>query len=754
MVKHIRIEGLVQGVGFRPFVCKEAVKHELSGNVVNLGGTVEIIVSGEEDAIASFLRSLEENPPELSKIDRLTVSEASGDYEGFVILDSEDSDPGSFVPPDLGLCQDCENEILDKNNPRRFHHCFTGCVKCGPRFTMLKSLPYDRMNTALSKFPLCADCRREYDSFDDRRHSAENNCCLDCGPLLTLRQDDGGLINGENALNTAINLIKTGGILAVKGIGGYHFCCSPYIESAVKRLRQIKYREAKPFAVMFRDVKAVQYICALSEKERSLLTSPARPIVLLSVINDKKDIFAPSVLEGNDICGCFLPYTPLHRLLVEELGAIVLTSANLSGSAIVLKDEEMLDFAEHVKLDGVLFHNREIIRSAEDSVCQMTHQGSQILRRSRGYAPGAFALPYSGVDFLAMGSDLKASFSVVKDNRACMSQYFGDLEDISAQKAYADGIADFLRLYRTEPKFVACDMHPGYFSSMMAANMGLPVVAVQHHYAHAASVMAEHILSPYSQAIAVVFDGMGYGEDGTIWGGEFFVWQDRRFIRRGHLKYVDILGTDSAAIDAGKTALCYLDAYNIDLPDVLKRNLSFAETVKSALKNRINVYRYSGAGRLFDALAAITGISVKNRYEGECAALFEKAARSSRDLNLACDMANASNFTITCENGMYIADPVESFRFAATLSRDKISDFAYGFHLSLSRAIEKIIISLSEETGIRTVLLSGGVFQNRLLSELTVTYLEEADLMPFQNLACPPNDNGLCLGQAYLAGLM
>jgi hydrogenase maturation protein HypF len=567
--------------------------------------------------------------------------------------------------------------------------------------------------------------------------------------VLTFRQSDDVLLNGGNALNTAIKLIESGGIIAVKGIGGYHLCCSPYIESTVKRLRQIKFREAKPFAVMFRDVKAVQDICALSEKEQSLLASPAKPIVLLSVINN---VFAPSVLGNNDICGCFLPYTPLHRLIVEELGEIILTSANLSGSAIVLKDEEMLAFAEHTKIDGVLFHNREIIRSAEDSVCQMTQQGTQILRRSRGYAPGSFALSYSGADFLAMGGDLKSSFAVVKNNRACISQYFGDLEDISSQKAYTDGISDFFRLYRTTPKFVVCDMHPDYFSSalaeIMAANIDLPLIAVQHHHAHAASVMAEHNLPPDSQAIAVVFDGMGYGEDGTIWGGEFFVWQEGRFIRRGHLKYVDILGADSAAVYADKTALCYLDAYNIGPPDVLKKDLSFVETVKSALKNKINVYQYSGAGRLFDALAAITGISMKNQYEGECAAMFEKAARLSHDLNFTCD------FNITCENGMYIADPVESFRLAVNLPCDKIPAFAYGFHLSLSRAIEKIVISLSEETGIRIVLLSGGVFQNRLLSELTVTRLKKAGLMAFQNLTCPPNDNGLCLGQAYFAGQM
>lgn len=755
MIKHIRIEveGLVQGVGFRPFVCKEATRHNLSGSVVNLGGAVEIIVSGEENAILSFLKELKENPPELSKIDKLTVfdildnAEDSISYQGFVILDSKDSEPGSFIPPDLGLCPDCEKEILDKNNIRRFRHCFTGCVKCGPRFSMLKLLPYDRKNTALSDFPLCQNCKNEYDSPSDRRHSAENNCCQDCGPLLAFYQNDGANLTGDNALNAAVKIIKNGGVIAVKGIGGYHLCCSPYIDAAVKKLRRIKFREEKPFAVMFPDINAIQKICAVSEKELDLLVSPARPIVLLSVLSPKNNLFAQSVLENNDICGCFLPYTPLHRLITEELGEIVLTSANIAGGAIILKDEDMPDFAEHSGLDGILSHNREIIRSSEDSVCQINCGEIQILRRSRGYAPGSFALPCPGSDFLALGGDLKASFAVVKNGRACMSQYFGDLEDISSQKAYADGIADFLRLYRVTPEFIICDAHPNYFSSVIAAKMGLPIKTVQHHHAHAASVLAEHAIYPENPAIAVVFDGTGYGNNGTIWGGEFFVWQERKFTHRGHLRYIDILGADSAAFDAGKTALCYLETYNINPPDILKKDVLFTETVKAALKNKINVFRYSGAGRLFDALSAIIGLSQKNQYEGACAALFEQTARLSRDLTYAAD------FNITCENGMYIADPFQSFHLAATLPRDKISDFAYGFHLSLARAVEKIVLSLSEETGIKTVLLSGGVFQNRLLSELTAAGLEKAGLKVFQNSACPPNDNGICLGQAYIGGL-
>lgn len=755
MVKHIWIEGIIQGVGFRPFVYKEAVRLGLSGSVANKGGAVEIIVSGKEKSVGVFLQRLKKNPPEFSKIEKLTVSNASGSYNDFLILESEDSDPGSFIPNDLGLCLDCEKEILDRNNSRRFRHCFTGCVKCGPRFTALKFLPYDRQNTVLFEFPLCEDCQREYKSPKNRRYSAENNCCQNCGPELNFYQKEKNInLKGENALKAAAETIKSGGVIAVKGIGGYHLCCSPYMEKTVIKLREIKNREAKPFAVMFPDITAVKKICALTKKERVLLSSPARPIVLLSV---KNNLLAPSVLDGSENCGCFLPYTPLHRILTEDIGEIIFTSANLAGGTIILNDDEMTRFQKNSALDGILSHNRKIIRSAEDSVCQINIRTPQILRRSRGYSPGSFILPYSGAKFLAYGGDLKASFSVVKNKRACTSPYFGDLEDISSQNSYNEAISDFLKLYRAEPEFTVCDAHPNYFSSVsaknMAKNMGIPVKIIQHHHAHAASVMAEHNISPDSRVIAAVFDGTGYGEDKTIWGGEFFVWQEGRFIRRGHLRYFDIMGADSASFDADKTALCYLDAYGINLPYILKKDILFAETVTAALKNKINVYKYSGAGRLFDALSAIIGLSAKNRYEGECAALFEKAAKSSRDLQNSRKMANKSAFTVVCKNGMYTADPFNALCLAAALPYDKIPDFAYGFHLALSCAIEKIVISLFEETGIKTVLLSGGVFQNRLLTDLTAEKIKKAKLKLILNSACPPNDNGLCLGQAYLASL-
>ncbi len=743
MVKRIRVEGLVQGVGFRPFVWQLARERGIFGSVVNLGGAVEIYAQGNTEQLAGFVDALKNKAPALARVERVTAEEASGSYVDFTILKSAGDDPGVSIPPDLGLCEACEAEILDVENHRRHRHCFSGCVNCGPRFTVLRSMPYDRKNTAWAPFDLCPDCQNEYLNPLDRRHSAENNCCANCGPTLTFRQG-GQVYQAEEAMARAVDAIKAGNVIAVKGVGGYHLCCSPYDEAAVAQLRKLKRRDAKPLAVMFRDCAAVAEICDLSEPERALLCSPARPITLLRL---KRRVFAPSVLQGTQVCGCFLPYTPLHRLLLEELNAVVLTSANLSGGAIAVREDALQAFAAHTPLSGILTNDREIVRSAEDSVCQVTGGQPQILRRSRGYVPGAFRLVHASANFLAMGGDLKASFALVKQGHACLSPYFGDLQEASVLQAYMDGIHDFQRLFRSEPQFAVCDMHPGYVSSKIAEELGLPVLRAQHHHAHAASVLAEHELAPETRAIAVVLDGAGYAEDGSVWGGEFFVYEDTHFTRRGHLRSIDILGADSAAVDAEKTALCYLAAYGIDPPAHWAAH-RFAKLIKPALSAGVNTYHYTGAGRLFDAVAALTGVCGVNRYEGECAVLLEQAAHRAANAGVCPD------FMISDADGCYVVDPAEILK-AAAATRSKESDgFAYGFHAALARAVTQTVSGLAGESGIGVVLLSGGVFQNRLLTEMITPALEKVGLKVYQNRRVPPNDGGLALGQAYLAALL
>ena len=742
--RKITIEGVVQGVGFRPFVYRVARKYGLSGYAANVGGYVELYVCGTADGVDRFIGGIRAQAPPMSVIRKITANHVPAfEADGFIIKPGERAEVfDSFIPPDVSICADCVSELQNAGD-RRFNHVFNTCVNCGPRFSVIKSLPYDRANTSMSKFPLCEACADEYGSSEARRFHAETISCNSCGPKLTYitRNSSAG---GAEAFENAALALEGGQIIAIKGVGGYHLACSAFDENAVAALRRLKGRDSKPFAVMFKDSETVMRYCLLSEKERELLESPSAPIVLLEV---RQGAFAESVLRHDSRCGCFLPYTGLHKLLLERLEALVMTSANINSSPVIFEDGAIFKFSEGAEceaFEGVLVNDREIIRSVEDSVMQVSRGQAQILRRGRGTAPAAFRIKtIHGKDFIALGGDLKASFCVVKNGYAHVGQYFGDLEDTETFERYKAGIADYIELLGADPRFVVCDMHHGYFSTDFAEELGLPVFKVQHHFAHAASVLAER--ESYSDVIAVCFDGTGLGTDESIWGGEFLVCRGSEFERVGHLKYTELIGANSSAVDAGKTALCYLmDAGVIDPQSFNDRY----EILKAAIRAGIGTAKSSSAGRLFDAVAALLGVCTENKYEGMCAIKLQQAAE--RGLKSGIEPVRMA-FEII-QRDVILLDYTSII--AAAFESSEPEAFALGFHIALGRAAGGVCELIAEKNGIREIVLSGGVFQNKLLTELTENCLREKGFEVYTNSLSPPNDGGISLGQAYLGGLL
>ena len=751
----ITIRGIVQGVGFRPFVYHEAIKFGIRGTVRNNAGEVEIIALG--DNVCAFVESIRQNRPPQSFIENVTIrsltaaSPAGGgvnDYRfaDFSIVESEEGRRDTdlrFFSPDLALCENCRAEIFDPGG-RRYRHYFNTCTCCGPRFSVLKAFPYDRANTSMDEFPMCIDCSAEYHSPENPRFHAETICCNNCGPILFYRRGD-VIHKGDDAFSHALKDLPDG--IAIKGIGGYHLACSPYNSGAVRRLRLLKAREEKPFALMFRDLASIAEVCEIKAEEKALLLSSARPIVLLKMKVRADGIFADELLNGaGGRCGCFLPYTPLQELLLASYPCLVMTSANISSSPIIRNESEISALT-----DRVLYHDREIVRSVEDSVLQISADKPSFIRRARGYTPLPVFIATAkntGPTLLAMGGDLKAAFGLLKRNVFTLSQYIGDLENAQVYGVYENAIADFERLFAIQSEAIVCDAHPRYFSSRLAKKLanerGLLLYTVYHHHAHVASVMAEHGLS---RALGVAFDGSGYGEDGNIWGGEFLLCDDERCRRVGHLENTEILGSDGAAREAVKTALCYLRLPGNPFADI---DRSFGSEdrslIEAALVNHVNTFTTSSMGRLFDAIAAILGVCYANSYEGECAILLQyRAEEEARNGTAPLDMRFTLNIiNETCVWGCRdILEKCLSQRNGAAL----------GFHLAICDMIEQMSLLVRDTEQINDIALSGGVFQNTFLAELVIKRLAARGFAVFSNEAVPPNDGGLALGQAYVGML-
>ncbi len=750
MTVKIKVYGIVQGVGFRPLVYHMAKQEEIKGTVRNVGGYVEITAQAEKRAIDRFLATVRDRKDCGYEIIKLELEETPPqELEDFVIIPSSSDGEVSVIPPDLPVCPVCQKELLNPSD-RRYRNPFISCMSCGPRYTIIKDLPYDRNQTSMLDFEMCGPCREEYTSPESRRFHAQTISCNDCGPYLLYHDkkiEGSGEEKNQEAFERALSVLLEGGILAVKGVGGYHFVCSPFREDTVNRLRKLKGREEKPFAVMFPSVSEVKKYCQVSAEEKSLLESKPRPIVLL---RREGDFMASSTNKGSMYCGAFLPYTPLQLMLTEKLGPLIMTSANISDQPVIKEEEPMMALAAP-ELSGILYNTRRIVRSVDDSVAKIVDGKPQLIRRSRGYVPypvfiseeeGRGNIETKGQGIFAAGGDLKAAFCFCEKGNAVMSQHFGDLEESTVMEEYQRSYEDLRRLYRLEPVLAVCDLHPNYHSARFAKSLGIPLLEVQHHHAHIASVMAEHHLN--GPVIGIALDGTGYGTDGTVWGGEFLVCENSDFIRAGHISPFPILGGDQSMRDAGKTAACCL--FHWGLKDFITDERS--QIIKAALDHQINLVYTSSAGRLFDGAASVLNIAHENRYEGECGALFEKEAVSAIRSH---KNPSFMSFSVVKTDKGWEMDPKPVFKaLCERRGREETSALALGFHVAFAEGLLAICEKLKKDYQTATVCLSGGVFQNSVLTEHTIKLLRGNGFQVYMNLAVPPGDGGISLGQAYL----
>ena len=797
MRAQITVLGVVQGVGFRPFVAECARTLSLRGSVCNSGGVVRIEAYGTKEAMEELVHRLRSCAPPAARVDRVIVEkerEAGAEPEDFLIVESEAENGADLplIPPDLPICADCLAELGNPEN-RRFRYPFISCTACGPRYSILEAIPYDREHISMREYAMCPECGREYGQPGGRRQHAQTISCRDCGPQLILsgREDfsskGGGMASGltsDAALSEAVRILKEGGILAVKGIGGYQFACRPDREETVCRLRLLKGREKKPFAVMFPSLDGahgIRAFCRVSRQEEALLVSAARPIVLLE--RSGQDAFCPSLCAESRYLGAFLPYTGLHQLLTEEAGPLVMTSANATDDPIFTKEEELAELWERFPqaLDGAAWNTRRIVTPLDDSLMRITAGHVQMLRRSRGFVPSpvylhereggpVFSAKKGRKEVLAFGGDLKSAFCLAAGERAYLSQYLGDMENFRVYQNFRRELERMKALFGVRPQKLVCDLHPGYQTTRMAeetaARRGLPLLQVQHHHAHAASVMAEHGLE---RCIAVVFDGTGYGTDGHIWGGEFLVCEGASFQRCGHLEEIPLTGGDASSKDASLTAACHLAFLSEGKDASFSRTVApKVEMVRKALKFGINVQQSSSMGRLFDAVSALLGVREFNSYEGECAIALENAAwkerkrreerpeNGGRERELPLELP----FPIREEGEMLIADRRTlleallrelSEEGECGIKPERAQALALAFHEALARMVLAMCRRLRERTGIRQIALSGGVFANVLLQERCRALLEADGFSVYVNEQVPGNDGGICLGQAWIA---
>lgn len=751
----ITVLGVVQGVGYRPFAARLALELGITGTVRNSGGNVHILAQGEKSQLDLFVRSLSERkPPDADVIQILTEPCAvEDDYTDFQIVPSTGTiEYTPLLPIDLPVCRTCLQELNDPKN-RRYGYSYISCVDCGPRFSIMEAIPYDRGTITMNAFPMCPACSNEYTG-DDRRRHAQTISCHECGPQLILTAS-GQTLHKDRALARSIEILNCGGVLAIKGIGGYQLACRPDLPAAVDSLRRFKNRDRKPFAVMFPDFDSVRNMCEVTAVEEILLLSAARPIVLLPIERSKfhgpsvrVTVFCPEVNAGSRYLGAFLPYTALHHQLTDACGPLIMTSANLSDEPILYLDEDVLAMTSPY-LSGVLWNTRRIVTPLDDSVTRAVSGKHQVIRRSRGFVPSPVILsektPHT---ILAMGGDLKSSFCMYQNDRAYLSQYFGDIDSYQVRKNYQESILRMENLFNLEPDILACDLHPLYRTSAMAeewiGQKSIRKVLIQHHHAHAASVMAEHGID---SCIGVVFDGTGYGTDGTIWGGEFLLLNGPFFTREAHLSYVILCGADEAARQADLTASCYLSAAGEELDH------KDAALIQAALLEKSLTQQTSSMGRLFDAVSSVLGICQLNSYEGECAIMLENAATQAIQDGIS---PYPLHFQVTHGKDESTADPVALLDeiFQADKNGSDTKALALGFHLAIVEMVVNLCLHIREKSGENRVALSGGVFANLLLAEKCEDELVENGFAVHINQSVPANDGGICLGQAWICGQM
>jgi len=749
----VRVEGIVQGVGFRPFVHALAGRLGLAGLVGNDAGGVFVEVEGAAETVERFLEALATEAPPLAVIERLTATPlAPTGGHGFAIAPSQaGGERQTLVSPDTATCADCLRELADPAD-RRYRYPFINCTNCGPRFTIVRDVPYDRPATTMATFEMCADCAREYSDPADRRFHAQPVCCPACGPALALLDREGRPAAGDPLAEAAARL-REGAVVAVKGLGGYHLAADAASEPAVAALRARKHREDKPFAVMVADLDTARALGQVDPAEAAMLTSPRRPIVLLRRRPPGSGAaVAASVAPGNRSLGVMLPYTPLHHLLLAEVGRpIVLTSGNVSDEPIAYLDDEARERLGGIA-DWFLTHDRPIHVRADDSVVRAFGGRELPLRRSRGFAPQPLGLPWPFPrHVLACGAELKHTFCLAKDGHAFLSNHIGDLENYETYRSFTEGVEHFRRLFAVEPVVVAHDLHPEYLSTKYALELeGVGLEGVQHHHAHVAACLADN--GEPGPVLGVAFDGLGYGPDGTIWGGELLVADLESFRRVGHLELVPMPGGTAAIKEPWRMAAAWLDAaFEGRVPqrlNVVGRNRARWERVVALARSGTASPATSSAGRLFDAVAAILGVRDTINYEGQAAVELEQLADPSETAAYRVRITGPD-----VDGGL--------LRLGGTdLVRAVVSDVTAGvaaplvaarFHNGLAGATVAACQQLRDTTGLGTAALSGGVFQNMLLLERTVAALEQEGFRVLVHSRVPPNDGGISLGQAAVA---
>ncbi|MFN8950654.1 MAG: carbamoyltransferase HypF [Aphanizomenon sp.] len=772
-IEEIRVCGIVQGVGFRPTVYRLAKVFGLKGEVYNDGKGVLIRVSGSEEIITDFVNKLYQECPPLARINQVVRGLYWGEFnfDNFVISPSINGVIKTQVSPDAASCPQCQREIFDPFS-RYFRYPFTNCTHCGPRLTIIRAIPYDRNNTSMANFPMCKQCEREYEDVENRRFHAQPVACFVCGPRAWLERADGkpmisDMFSMLDDVDAVCTLLQKGEIIAIKGLGGFNLACDATLQNAVQKLRNRKHRYHKPLALMARDINIISEYCYINDLEKQLLTSSAAPIVLLKIKDNSK--LASDLAPGQNTLGFMLPYTPLHHLILKRMKVpIVLTSANISDSPQCINNEEAKDKLSKIA-DYFLLHNRDIVNRVDDSVVRVMDNKIQTLRRARGYAPAPIILP-PGFEkippILAMGSELKNTFCLLREGEAILSQHLGDLENASVFNAYQETLNLYLNLFEHKPEIIAIDKHPEYLSSKLGKQLAtvnhIKLAEIQHHHAHIAACMAENQISLDTKPIlGIAFDGLGYGEDDTLWGGEFLLADYQSFQRLATFKPMPMIGGKQAIYQPWRNTYSQLiNAFSWqEIPEQYRdlAIIKFLEHKNPKLLNQIiekgiNSPLTSSVGRLFDAVAAAIGICPEQcSYEGQAAIEMEAIA----DTNILNNDKETLNYSFKLEKSanIYYIDTSPTWREILNDIKQHISssEIAAKFHQSLAITTVKIVKQLKQENQFNQVVLTGGVFQNQILLQQVKMQLEKLEINVLTHSIVPTNDGGLSLGQSVIA---
>jgi len=738
------IKGLVQGVGFRPFICRMAAKYDLFGEVDNRTDGVRVIVNGDIKTIDKFSNDILRNAPPASQIKSIEINKIqSTAYDSFRISTSKIFDNQiTEVSPDIAVCQDCLDDL--EKDPDRIDYPFVNCTNCGPRFTIIEELPYDRPKTTMKSFTMCKSCSMEYNDILDRRFHAQPIACNSCGPVYSYKDPVKNLNNIKEILEEVSVQISSGKTVAIKGLGGYHLMCDALNNDAVRNLRQKKQRDSKPFAVMFRNLNAAKKYCYIEEEEEKALKSWRRPILILK----QKKLLAEQVSNGLNTIGAMLPYMPVHYMLFRMLNTpvVVLTSGNISDEPIItddlLAEKQLMPVA-----DSLLTYNRQILNRTDDSVIRIIDNKESLIRRSRGFVPRPVDVKCNVEGILAAGAEQKNSFCIGKGNQAVMSQFIGDLKNIATYNFFSEAIDRFSKLFRFKPAYIACDLHPDYLSSQYAEalekELKIPLFRIQHHHAHIASCMAEHRID--EKVIGISLDGTGYGSDGNIWGGEFMIADLKDFSRFTHFDDIALPGGDKTIGEPWRTAFSYIYKYfgnNFNFKSVPIFNSideKKLQMVKEMLEMKINSPMSSGAGRLFDAVSAILGLCSVATFDSEAPMRLENAINDKTD----------DIYPFIAEKPVVFSETLKAI--INDLPGQTISIISAKFHNTVAQVILEVARQIRTETSINKVILSGGVFQNKYLLEKSLYLLTRNRFKVFTNHLVPPNDGGVSLGQLVIA---